>query len=138
MKKAALPAPALSGVYHAPAHVAAVRESLERNGARWVDIDLTAVRTKAELMAALGRNIVAPADFGHNWDALADVLQDLSWQAAGAYVLHLRECAAASRALGRDWATLLEILTESAMYWKRRRKPFVVLVDDAAELPPWI
>ena len=138
MKKAALPAAALSGVYHAPAHVAAVRESLERNGARWLDIDLTTVRTKAELMAALGRNIAAPADFGRNWDALADVLQDLSWHAASAYVLHLRGCAAASRALGRDWATLLEILAESAMYWKRRRKPFVVLVDDAAELPPWI
>ncbi|HUP96164.1 MAG TPA: barstar family protein [Burkholderiales bacterium] len=138
MKKAPLPAPALSGAYHAPAHVAAVRESLERSGARWVDIDLTTARTKAELMAALGRNIAAPADFGHNWDALADVLQDLSWQSASAYVLHVRECAAASRALGRDWATLLEILAESAMYWKRRRKPFVVLVDDAAELPPWI
>lgn len=89
-------------------------------------------------MATLGRNIAAASDFGRNWDALADVLQDLSWQAASAYVLHLRECAAASRALGRDWATLLEILAESAMYWKRRRKPFVVLVDDAAELPPWI
>jgi hypothetical protein len=138
VKKAALPAPALSGVYHAPAHVAAVRESLERSGARWLDIDLSKARTKAELMEALGRSIAAPADFGQNWDALADVLQDLSWQSASAYVLHLRECAAASRALGRDWATLLEILSESAMYWKSRRRAFVVLVDDAAELPPWI
>jgi barstar (barnase inhibitor) len=138
VKKAALPAPALSGVYHAPAHVAAVRESLDKSGARWLEIDLSKARTKAGLMAALGRSITVPADFGHNWDALADVLQDLSWQSASAYVLHVRECAAASRALGRDWATLLEILAESAMYWKRRRKAFVVLVDDAAELPPWI
>ena len=138
MKKAALPAPALSGVYHAPAHVAAVRETLDKSGARWLEIDLSKARTKADLMAALGRSIAVPADFGHNWDALADVLQDLSWQSASAYVLHVRECAAASRALGSDWATLLEILAESAMYWKRRRKAFVVLVDDAAELPPWI
>jgi RNAse (barnase) inhibitor barstar len=138
VNKAALPAPALSGVYHAPAHVATVRESLERSGARWLEIDLSKARTKAELMEALARSIAVPGDFGQNWDALADVLQDLSWQSANAYVLHLRDCAAASRALGRDWATLLEILAESAMYWKRRRKPFVVLVDDAAELPPWI
>jgi len=138
VKKAALPAPALSGVYHAPPHVAAVRETLDKSGARWLEIDLSKVRTKADLMAALARSIAVPADFGHNWDALADVLQDLSGQSASAYVLHVRECAAASRALGSDWATLLEILAESAMYWKRRRKAFVVLVDDAAELPPWI
>jgi hypothetical protein len=138
VKKAALPAPALSGVYHAPAHVAAVRESLDKSGARWLEIDLSKTRTKADLMAALGQAIAVPADFGHNWDALADALQDLSWQSASAYVLHVRECAAASRALGSDWAILLEILAESAMYWKRRRKAFVVLVDDAAELPPWI
>ena len=138
MKKAALPAPALSGVYHAPPHVLAMRESLDRSAACWLEIDLSKARTKAELMDALARSIAVPGDFGENWDALADVLQDLSWQSASAYVLHLRDCAAASRALGRHWATLLEILAGSAMYWKRRRKSFVVLVDDAAELPPWI
>jgi hypothetical protein len=138
MMKAAIPAPGLSGVYHAPTHAGAIRDSVIGAGALWIEVDLRNVRTKRELLEVLARAVEAPAPFGDNWDALADVLQDLSWRRANAYLLHVRACAAAARALGRDWSTFLEILASTAMYWKQRGKPFVALVDDAAELPPWI
>lgn len=136
--KAALPAPALSGVYRAPGHVAAIRDSLAATGARWFAVDLHAVRTKRDLLETLTSSLGTPAGFGYNWDALADVLQDLSWHPATGYVLHLSAGATAARTLGADWSTFLEILTASAMYWKTRDKPFIALIDDAGALPPWI
>ena len=48
------------------------------------------------------------------------------------------DAAPAARALGGDWATLIEVLRHAADYWKARGTPFVVFVDDAAELPLWI
>jgi hypothetical protein len=65
------------------------------------------------------------------------VLQDLSWRPAAAYVLHVADAAHARATLGAEWQTLLEILTESAMYWKSRGKSFVVLIDGAGDLPQW-
>jgi RNAse (barnase) inhibitor barstar len=115
-----------------------VRDGVIANGGAWFEIDLAHVRTKDELLDAFARALGFPVTFGHNWDALADALQDLSWQRANGYVLHLRNAPSAERALVDEWATLLEILSGSAMYWKTRGKPFIVFVDRAQELPQWM
>ena len=128
--------PPQSGVYRTPVHVDAVRHSIAKD-ALWLDLDLTHAGNKTELMHAFAKTGL-PAHFGRNWDALADVLTDLSWQDAPAYVLRLTHAAPAARALGGDWATLIEVLRHAADYWKAEGKPFVVFVDDAAELPLWI
>ena len=129
--------PARSGVYRAPQHVESVRESLGA-AALWLDVDLTSVRNKSELLSALQAACGFPATFGHNWDALTDALQDMSCCPAPAYVLYLQHAERAARSLGPEWAILLEVLIESAGYWKAHDKPFVVFVEGAAELPPWI
>lgn len=128
--------PPQSGVYRTPVHVDAVRHSLAKDAA-WLDLDLTHVGSKSELMDAFAKTGV-PDYFGRNWDALSDVLTDLAWHPAPAYVLRLVKGSAAARALGGDWATLIEILRHAADYWKAEATPFVVFVDDAGELPPWI
>lgn len=130
-------APERAGVYRAPTRLQVVRDSVIAAGGSWFDIDLAPVRTKAQLLGAFAAAGDFPPTFGCNWDALADVLQDLSWRRATGYVLHLRQSAPAVFALGADWQTLLEVLAESAMYWKDRGKPFIALVDHASELPPW-
>jgi RNAse (barnase) inhibitor barstar len=128
--------PDRSGVYRAPPHVESMRTSLEP-ASRWIDVDLASVRNKREMLSALQDTCGFPATFGHNWDALADALQDMSCNPAPAYVLHLRHSAQAARYLDGDWAMLMEVLTESAEYWKAHDKPFIVFVEGAAELPPW-
>jgi RNAse (barnase) inhibitor barstar len=125
-----------SGVYRTPVHVDAVRRSLAQD-ALWLDLDLTHVGNKSGLMDAFA-TAGLPDHFGRNWDALADVLTDLSRHAAPAYVLRLGNAASAARALGADWATLIEVLRHAADYWKGKGTPFVVFVDDGADLPPWI
>jgi Barstar (barnase inhibitor) len=115
--------------------VSRLQSQARASGLPWSEIDLTASPGKHAGIHALARAVGAPAaTFGANWDALADVLQDLSWHAAPGCVLHLRG----------DWnasiderATLLEVLRASADYWRGRGRPFVVLVDGAAELPAW-
>jgi hypothetical protein len=130
--------PARSGVYHAPAHIDAVRTLVTAEGGLWLEVELGRVRTSDELLQALAVALDFPATFGADWDALADVLQDLAWLHGDAYFVHLRDAGAPARALGRDWATLLQVLEATAHYWKAHGKPFVVLVDEVSELPPWI
>jgi RNAse (barnase) inhibitor barstar len=129
--------PALSGVYRTPAHVEAVRHAVPPD-ALWVEIDASGVRSKDDLLEAFAAALGFPRDFGRNWDALADALQDLSWRSAPAYVLRVREGAAAARALGPEWATLIDVLSQTALYWKSRDTSFVAFIDHAAELPAWI
>jgi RNAse (barnase) inhibitor barstar len=128
--------PAQSGVYRTPVHVDAVRHSLAKD-ALWLDLDFAHVGNKSELMHAFATTGL-PDYFGGNWDALSDVLTDLSWHDAPAYVLRLTNAAPAARALGSDWAILIEVLRHAADYWKAEARPFVVFVDDGAELSSWI
>lgn len=138
MSTPALLNPARSGVYRAPVHIEAVRTLVAGGEALWLGIDLERARSKDDVLQSFARACEFPATFGRNWDALADALQDFAWLPARGYLLHLRQASAVSRALGLDWATLLDVLASSAQHWKARGKPFVVLVDDGAELPPWI
>jgi RNAse (barnase) inhibitor barstar len=128
--------PARSGVYCTPAHVEAVRHAVAEV-ALWVEADLSGVRSKSELLDAIAAVFGFPREFGRNWDALADALQDLSWLREDAYVLRLREASRAARALGAEWSTFVEVLSHVALYWRSREVPFVVFADDVTELPPW-
>jgi RNAse (barnase) inhibitor barstar len=126
-----------SGIYQTPADGSSVRQHFAGSGAACFDIDLARARTKEQLLDAFAAGLSFPATFGRNWDALADVLQDLSWKPATAYVLHLQRAAPVRHALRAQWPTLLEVLSATATYWKRRGTPFIVVIDGAPELPQW-
>ena len=124
-----------SGVYRTPAEVGELRSQSRAAGLAWADVALDACPGKHAALNEIAQAIGAPAaTFGSNWDALADVLQDLSWDVSEGHVLHLR---GKWDATGDDRATLLEVLRASADYWRARRKPFFVFVDGAVELPQW-
>ena len=125
-----------SGVYRTPPHAEGLHERAIAAQLDWLEADLAAATTKTKVLRALAAAGEFPASFGHNWDALADVLGDLSWRPAAGYVLRLLNTSQTQRDLGTDWDTLLDVLRAAAGEWKARGKPFVVLVDDAA-LPAW-
>lgn len=90
------------------------------------EADITALHGKAGFIAAIARAVAAPTDFGQNWDALADALQDLSWCPASAYVLTLvggseLPCLEVAE---RDIAH--EIFADSVRYWAAQGKSFEV------------
>jgi hypothetical protein len=124
-----------SGVYRTPPEASSLHAQARHAGLAWSELALDAFPGKHAALGAIARAIGAPHDtFGANWDALADVLQDLSWHAPSGHVLHLHGKWDASV---DDRATLLEVLRASADYWRSRGQPFIVFVDDSTELPPW-
>ena len=125
-----------SGVYRTPSDVDRLESEAQSGGHAWAEIGLGVCRTKQDALAAIADAVGAPAaSFGANWDALADVLQDLSWRHAAGQTLRLRGTEALEPASERT--TLLEVLQASAAYWRSRGKPFFAFVDDARELPEW-
>jgi hypothetical protein len=129
--------PRRSGVYRSPPDPAGFMAHAAGTGATGVPADLASVQSKAGLLATLARSLALPATFGANWDALSDSLKDLPVPPQG-MVLHLVHAEGAQRALAREWLMFVEILRDAAIYWKERGKPFIVFVDDANELPPWL
>ena len=130
--------PEQSGVYQSPADIGRLRRLAESSRAEWMSVDVAHANDKQSLLEAIAAAGAFPKTFGCNWDALADMLQDFSWRDAPAYVLHFTGAQDASLVLGDQWATLVEILRETATYWRERGKAFVVQVDGGSSLPVWL
>ncbi len=90
-------------------------------GAGWTTaaLSLTGVRDKAAFMERCARGLGLPDWFGHNWDALADCLADLSWappaRGRPARRLRLQEYA---RAAPEEWETAQEVFSSAVEHWR--------------------
>ncbi|ENO89762.1 barstar family protein [Thauera linaloolentis] len=84
---------------------------------REVRIDLAGCTDKAGVLERFATALRFPDWFGHNWDALADALCDLSWLPTPACRIVLSRPSALRAADPEVFATLLEILDDSAGYW---------------------
>ena len=91
-------------------------------------IDLARARDKATLFAEIDRALALPDHFGHNWDALADVLEDRDWLGKHGRVVVLAHAAAYRKDHPTDWGMLEEILGEASEFWQERHVPFWVFV----------
>ena len=96
-------------------------------------IDLAGCTDKAELLARIARTLRFPDWFGHNWDALADCLGDLSWLDGAGQLLVFDDAWGWRERDGEDFATLLDICGEAAQGWTRARRPFWVVMPLAPE-----
>ncbi|RDI98233.1 barnase inhibitor [Dyella solisilvae] len=67
-----------------------------------------------------------PAEFGRNWDALADSVRDLSWLKSPGYTLLFDQAQDMRDANEEDFDTLLDILEEAVDYWQDAESPFFV------------
>lgn len=100
---------------------------------------------RANLGQAIDRNALLgvfasafafPQWFGHNWDALADCLGDLSWLPAQGYLLLIEGTAAFRFRHEADLATALDILASASDAWREVGVPFWVLIDDKLDRVP--
>jgi len=91
--------------------------------------DLQGVNSKPELLAAIVKGLKLPEHFGHNWDALADSVEDSAWLGKTGCVIALTNTAPYRKAHGVDWTMLEDILAEASDYWRERHKPFWVFVS---------
>ena len=91
-------------------------------------VDLAGCDDKAGLMSRLAAVGGFPAGFGANWDALSDVLRDMSWRAAPGYVWLIENAAGFREGHAEDFDTFLEILNEAAFEWAHADVAFWALL----------
>jgi len=119
-----------AGVYSLSCPQAILEANVALSGLVLFEVNLGTSHGKGELLANMAQVLQAPEWFGHNWDALADVLGDLSWQAGDGYVLLL--CGGGEK-LGLtevDYDLLMGVFNDSVSYWKSQGKPFWVFFSD--------
>ncbi|MDR0184373.1 barstar family protein [Lysobacter arvi] len=91
-------------------------------------VDLSGCEDKAGLMSRLATAGGFPDGFGANWDALSDVLRDMSWRTAPGYVWLIENAAPWREAHATDFDTFLEILNEAAFEWAHADVAFWALL----------
>jgi len=91
--------------------------------------DLAHAKDRATLFAELDRALKLPDHFGHNFDALADVLEDDDWLGKSGRVIALVHAGTYRKEHPNDWATLEDLLAEAAEFWKERHLGFWTFVS---------
>lgn len=119
-----------AGVYRLNCPVEALISNCARAGLRCFEADLAQVQGKDAVLTTLAAAIHAPDGFGHNFDALADALGDLSWldEVVPGYVLLLTHAGDTLGLLETDAAAVMEIFADSAAWWASQGKPFWVFL----------
>lgn len=119
-----------AGIYHLPhSDRKALKQAAHALGFGWLQADLGDRREMADALEKLGNDLHLPEWYGANYDALADCLTDLSWNAAPGYVLLV---AGADDLQAREAAafdTLNEVLSSVVGNWQEAKVPFWVFYD---------
>ncbi len=119
-----------AGVYRLSCPLAILEANVALSGLTLFEVDIAAAHSKGEFLAAMAQVLVAPDWFGHNWDALADVLGDLSWHPSAGYVLLLCGGDVKLGLSDADHEIVTNIFTDTVSYWKSQNKPFWVFFAD--------
>jgi len=114
--------PARSGVYRTR------EEQTILDVTRGGRLDVATVEAKENLFDDLAQALAFPNWFGRNWDALEDVLGDLSWRKGDGHVVVFR-----TYPTGEDFGILVDVLRTTAEYWAGRGKPFFAVFLDPAK-----
>lgn len=117
---------AAAGCHKLGCPVEALREAIIAAGYSLFEADLKGIKGKKNLLVALAAATEFPDEFGANWDALVDVLCDLSWRAAPGYVLILNNVSPTMGLSSNDREIAQDIFDDTVVYWRQRNKPFWV------------
>ena len=103
-------------------------QRLEARGIGCFVLDLRGVSDKAGLLDTWAESIRAPEWAGRNWDAMDEVMRDLSWARTDRYVFIVTGAGALASADPKSWRTALDILRGAVTEWDSRGVPMLVLV----------
>ena len=115
--------------YAAAADLVPLSALARADGLCVLPVDLRGCADKHTLLLRLSVQLDFPPGYGRNWDALADALRDLGWRPSGTgYALLLDGAGALRAAAPDDFATLLDILVDTAAWWSGQGMPFNAFV----------
>ncbi|MBL8480985.1 MAG: barstar family protein [Rhodocyclaceae bacterium] len=94
-----------------------------------VNVDLRNATDKAAMLVEFARAFALPDWFGHNWDALADCLRDLSDKDAAGYAVLMHGTEKARERMPEDLDEAVSVLRATGEHWRTEGLPFWVLFD---------
>jgi RNAse (barnase) inhibitor barstar len=137
--EAVLADPGKAGVYHMPnMDKAPVVAAGEANGYSCCRADLAKANDKDDMLAAIAQALHFPDWFGHNFDALADCLGDMSWLPAEGYLVMLEHCDGIHSKAEADFVTTLQIFQQVAEDWRDQGVALWCLVEMQADGIAWL
>ncbi|GAA2641262.1 barstar family protein [Streptomyces axinellae] len=104
---------------------------MQAEAAGWVDavVDLAGATNKTDFMERCAAGLELPDYFGHNWDALADLLTDLSWWGTTrGYLILATGWSSFELADPADAEAAAEVFTAAVGFWAVRDTPLTVLL----------
>lgn len=100
----------------------------------YLEANLRGCTDKAAFLGRIATALRFPDWFGHNWDALADCLADLSWLPAPGYVVVFEGLGDFRRTAPDAFATALDILDEACRAQAAHGIPlWFFIAQDAAD-----
>lgn len=105
-------------------HAADVANGLAATGWQVALLDGRRGATKPALLRELQRQLDLPAWFGHNWDAVVDVLRERSGDGVALVVDRAEHLGASARVLGEIVDELAAEGHDVALYLRARRPPW--------------
>jgi RNAse (barnase) inhibitor barstar len=128
-----------AGVYHMPRiDPQPLIDAAQANGQAVFRIDLSGAQDKAEMLGIVAKGMAYPDLFGHNFDALADMVNDLGWRPAEGYLVLLEKCDGIHGRAERDFVNMLQIFEQAAAEWREANVPLWCFVDMQADGINWL
>ncbi len=128
---------AAPGVWRCDAMPNNAADLVQSRGWTAIEFDASAGQTKKELLQIIGAAGKFPSYFGHNWDAVADCFQDLSWLDPSGIVVLARNGGELAACCPDSTEILLDVLAEASEVWSARGIPFTTVWEgDAPESLP--
>jgi RNAse (barnase) inhibitor barstar len=109
--------------------LAGLIQACETSSLHYFVIDIADILNKVQLLERFADTLKFPDYFGHNWDALYDVLCDQEWFGNTGVVLHLKHADSFEKLAADDWFALCATLEDAIGYWRWSGLPFWVFVD---------
>jgi len=111
-----------AGSYRVTCTLEQLRVTVAAAGLRLLEVDLKGVKGKQNFIATLAAGAQFPAEFGMNWDALADALCDAQLLKATGFVLLLRNTTNSLGLAVNDREIAFDIFADTVSYWQQRRQ----------------
>jgi len=119
-----------AGLYRLPEGAQATLQSTSESlGFSFSRVDLAACTDKTTLLQRIAATLAFPDWFGHNWDALADCLADLSWLQGRGHVILIENVQDAQKSAQDQLETALQIFDEAAQRQRELGTALWVFVD---------
>ena len=120
--------PGRAGVYHLTREAWEVAAAAGAADLTCFRIDIGHAHDKADFLDHIAKAMGFPQWFGHNWDALADCLKDLSWLPGKGWVVVLEKSKHFGAGHRDEFDEAMHLMAEVADFWRPQDRPFWTLI----------